>query len=62
MVCKANHTGDCPEDVGLQQVLDAAQEYGWQRCYNCRRVVELDIGCNHITSVLLPSSRMVADL
>ena len=61
-VCKANHTGDCPEDVGLQQVLDAAQEYGWQRCYNCRRVVELDIGCNHITSVLLPSSRMVADL
>ncbi|KAN0108494.1 IBR finger domain protein [Hyaloscypha variabilis] len=34
-VCKANHTGDCPEDVGLQQ--------------NCRRVVELDIGCNHIT-------------
>ncbi|PVH71728.1 hypothetical protein DL98DRAFT_387736, partial [Cadophora sp. DSE1049] len=32
-----------------QQVLQAADENGWQRCYSCRRLVELDIGCNHIT-------------
>ncbi|KAE9378173.1 hypothetical protein N431DRAFT_174373 [Stipitochalara longipes BDJ] len=48
-ICKATHTGDCPEDMALQQALDAAQEHGWQRCYNCRRLVELIIGCNHIT-------------
>ncbi|PMD25267.1 hypothetical protein NA56DRAFT_668526 [Hyaloscypha hepaticicola] len=46
---KASHTGDFPEDVALQQALDAAEQHGWQRCYNCRRFVELEIGCNHIT-------------
>lgn len=49
-LCKAaSHTGDCPADTGLQQVLATAQENGWQRCTNCRRVIELDVGCNHIT-------------
>ncbi len=50
-ICKASHTGDCLEDVALQQTLDAAEQHGWQRCYNCRRLVELEIGCNHITLV-----------
>lgn len=49
-VCKApGHGGDCPADTALQQVLQTADENGWQRCYSCRRLVELDIGCNHIT-------------
>jgi len=49
-ICKAEaHTGDCPADTGLQLVLARANENGWQRCFNCRRVVELDIGCNHIS-------------
>jgi hypothetical protein len=49
-MCKAKaHRGDCPADTGLQLVLTTANENGWQRCYRCRRVVELDIGCNHIT-------------
>lgn len=53
-LCKgANHGGDCPSDTALQQVLQTADENGWQRCYSCRRLVELDIGCNHITFVLL---------
>ena len=52
-ICKSTHDGDCPADVALQQVLDTAQEHGWQRCYNCRRLVELEIGCNHITLVPL---------
>ena len=52
-ICKGNcHDGDCPQDTATQQVLAAAEEQRWQRCYNCRRLVELDIGCNHMTYVL----------
>ena len=45
-VCKSEaHEGeDCPNDTALQQTLDLANESGWQRCYSCRRMVELDIG------------------
>lgn len=51
-ICKERaHTGDCPADTALQQLLDTARENGWQRCYSCYRVVELDIGCNHMTLV-----------
>ncbi|KAL3456040.1 hypothetical protein BJX64DRAFT_281643 [Aspergillus heterothallicus] len=50
VTCKGRaHTGDCPSDTGLQQLLATAREEGWQRCQSCRRVVELDHGCNHIT-------------
>ncbi|TVY78338.1 putative E3 ubiquitin-protein ligase ariadne-2 [Lachnellula suecica] len=49
-MCKAEaHTGDCPADTTLQLLLDTAHENGWQRCHACRRLVELDMGCNHIT-------------
>jgi hypothetical protein len=49
-LCKAtSHGRDCPADTSLQQVLQTADENGWQRCYSCRRLVELDIGCNHIS-------------
>ncbi|KAJ5496439.1 IBR finger domain protein, partial [Penicillium fimorum] len=48
--CKGRaHTGDCPNDSAMQQLLSAAQENGWQRCYSCWRLVELDHGCNHMT-------------
>lgn len=51
-MCKmAAHEGDCPADTSLQQLLETATENGWQRCYNCRRLVELDTGCNHMTLV-----------
>lgn len=53
--CKsAAHNGDCPNDEALQQLLDVATEKGWQRCYSCWRVIELDLGCNHITLANLP--------
>ncbi|GAB7342659.1 hypothetical protein MBLNU457_g0816t2 [Dothideomycetes sp. NU457] len=45
----ASHDGDCPEDTALQQVLQLAQEAGWQRCNNCHRMVELNTGCHHMT-------------
>lgn len=52
-ICKSGiHNGDCPKDIGLQQVLDTAREQAWQRCFSCRRVVELDTGCNHMGYVL----------
>lgn len=49
-ICKEGaHGGDCPEDTTLQEVLAAATENGWQRCYSCRRIIEIDYGCNHMT-------------
>ncbi|KAJ6036593.1 hypothetical protein N7540_000872 [Penicillium herquei] len=46
------HPGyDCPMEVGLNEVLDMAEERRWQRCAGCRRMVELAQGCNHITCV-----------
>lgn len=50
VVCKESaHQGDCPKDFPLQVLLDTANEQGWQRCYSCRRLVDLVQGCNHIT-------------
>ncbi|QDS75638.1 hypothetical protein FKW77_006893 [Venturia effusa] len=50
--CKqAYHYGDCPEDEAMQTTLALARELGWQRCFNCQRMVGLYTGCNHITYV-----------
>lgn len=52
-ICKGgSHIGDCPQDIGIQLTLATAQEQGWQRCLNCQSMVELDVGCNHITWVV----------
>ncbi|KUJ06668.1 uncharacterized protein LY89DRAFT_661654 [Mollisia scopiformis] len=49
-ICKgASHSGDCPQDTGVQQVLALANGEGWRRCSKCKAVVELGHGCNHIT-------------
>ncbi|KAK4508696.1 hypothetical protein PRZ48_002435 [Zasmidium cellare] len=47
----AAHTGHCPVDKGLEEVIEAGREEGWQRCQRCKRMIELTIGCNHITCV-----------
>lgn len=53
--CKERaHTGDCPNDPSLHLLLETARENGWQRCYSCWRMVELDHGCNHMTFVPSP--------
>jgi len=53
-MCKLEgHSGDCPADTALQQVLDTANEQGWQRCFKCRVLVELEHGCNHMTLVFI---------
>ncbi|KAI0834070.1 hypothetical protein F5Y06DRAFT_177752 [Hypoxylon sp. FL0890] len=42
-------SGPCPPDEETNQILQQAKEEGWQRCYNCRNMVELKEGCNHMT-------------
>ncbi|WPH02842.1 putative e3 ubiquitin-protein ligase ari4 [Acrodontium crateriforme] len=50
VTCKtAAHTGDCPEDKNLQQLIAVAETEQWQRCYKCNRFVELDTRCNHMS-------------
>ncbi|KAI7347763.1 hypothetical protein KC354_g13846 [Hortaea werneckii] len=49
-MCKApSHSGDCPEDEALQQLINIANAEEWQRCSECKRFVELNTGCNHIS-------------
>lgn len=48
--CKGSaHAGDCPRDIAMQQLQLIAQKQQWQRCYSCKRFVQLEIGCHHIT-------------
>lgn len=48
--CKsAAHGGACADDDETEMVLRTATENGWQRCFGCRRVVELQTGCFHMT-------------
>ncbi len=50
VTCKrSSHEGDCPHDPAIQELLQVATENGWQRCYSCHRLVELDHGCNHMS-------------
>ncbi|UPK91804.1 hypothetical protein LCI18_002739 [Fusarium solani-melongenae] len=44
------HHGICPSDTVSQQFLELATQNGWQQCKVCKRVVELEQGCNHITT------------
>ncbi len=49
-LCKAvAHDGDCPEDPAYISLMELAQCKGWKRCIKCRRMVELNCGCNHVT-------------
>ncbi|KAI0884352.1 uncharacterized protein GGS22DRAFT_189481 [Annulohypoxylon maeteangense] len=50
VACKgASHYGQCPEDPLLEEVMKLAEKMRWQRCQNCKALVELRAGCNHIT-------------
>ncbi|KAK2036234.1 IBR finger domain-containing protein [Colletotrichum somersetense] len=50
-MCKgAEHQNqDCVQDILTQNLLEVAAASGWQRCFSCRTIVELDHGCNHMT-------------
>uniref|UniRef100_A0A4E9E185 RING-type domain-containing protein n=1 Tax=Gibberella zeae TaxID=5518 RepID=A0A4E9E185_GIBZA len=47
-IAGSHHTGVCPSDTASQQFLQLAVQNGWQQCYSCHRVVELDTGCYHM--------------
>ncbi|KAF2200932.1 hypothetical protein GQ43DRAFT_372674 [Delitschia confertaspora ATCC 74209] len=40
---------DCPKDEETNRLVELAREKGWQRCYQCKAMVELKEGCNHMT-------------
>lgn len=39
---------ECDNDEGTKRVLELGKEQGWKRCYNCREMVQLAEGCNHM--------------
>ncbi|KXH25105.1 IBR finger domain-containing protein [Colletotrichum salicis] len=51
LMCKGAGHGkqDCTQDTLTQELLQVAAANGWQRCFGCRRIVELDHGCNHMS-------------
>ncbi|KAK2059121.1 IBR finger domain-containing protein [Colletotrichum caudatum] len=50
-LCKGPEHQDhaCTQDAATQQVLQLAKDNKWKRCPSCQTVVELDVGCYHIT-------------
>lgn len=50
---------DCPMDEETARLLAQAKEEGWQRCIECKALVELKEGCNHITWYVTLESRPV---
>ncbi|KAJ6786172.1 hypothetical protein PWT90_00734 [Aphanocladium album] len=48
-ICKrVTHSGMCPDDPHKAEILAIAKEQGWQQCYACNHLVELNTGCNHM--------------
>ena len=50
-LCKTkwHGTAGCPEDKDAEMLLETAKQAGWQQCYNCEIMVELQEGNNHMT-------------
>ena len=38
----------CKKDKAREQVLELAKQEGWQSCFNCGNLVELNFGCHHM--------------
>ncbi|KAL6900461.1 hypothetical protein GGI43DRAFT_49791 [Trichoderma evansii] len=56
-ICKgpSHEDEDCPDDKEMEEFLNMAAEKKWQRCYSCRRMVQMARGCNHISMFYLSS-------
>ncbi|KAI7486745.1 BSD-domain-containing protein [Hortaea werneckii] len=50
LACKGlMHEDECPVDEALESVLKIAGDEDWQRCPDCKGMIELTFGCNHMT-------------
>jgi hypothetical protein len=48
--CKyTSHAGQCTSTLADDNALAYAISLGWQRCYQCRQMVERIYGCDHMT-------------
>jgi len=51
--CRERHSGDqshvCRPDAGATQVLELSRASGWARCPGCSHMIELQVGCFHMT-------------
>ena len=39
----------CPTDEEQEDLMKLAKEQGWQACYRCNNMIELNFGCKHMT-------------
>ena len=39
----------CPTDEKQRDLTELAKKQGWQTCYRCNNMIELNFGCNHMT-------------
>ncbi|KAI1269922.1 hypothetical protein F5Y18DRAFT_372016 [Xylariaceae sp. FL1019] len=46
---KQTHPDNCPEDHELQRVVNMGEDNGWKQCIKCKSMIELTIGCYHMT-------------
>jgi len=50
-ICKGRPHGDsqCPENLEDGEMKALLEKENWVRCPNCKRIIELEAGCNHVT-------------
>ncbi|KAF2257740.1 hypothetical protein CC78DRAFT_410341, partial [Lojkania enalia] len=49
VTCKEKqHSGLCPDDPHVGALMGLAERLKWQRCTNCKNMVELSMGCFHM--------------
>ena len=54
VLCKGEeHDGLCPKDPHVVLLMDIANRSRWQQCSRCKNMVELAVGCFHMTYVPL---------
>ena len=45
---RAHGNEACPQDPDMIKFFETAEKNKYQKCYNCKAMVELERGCNHM--------------